>query len=87
MNTARCQRSVLGARNMSIKVPVSIIIDHAACRTHQYYTRYKDEQNLKIRLTLAGNQQGPECRPQQQENPDWPVKPHQPDVILNMVGT
>ena len=73
----RGQRTVFGALDMRIEIAVGIIVDDATGGAHQHRAHDEYRQHHHAGNPACGKPQPPQCRPQQQENADGLIQPHQ----------
>ena len=74
---AGCHRAVFGALDMRIEIAVGIIIDDTSGGAHQYGAEQEYHQNVHVRETASCQPQAPQGGPQQQQDADRLVQPHQ----------
>ena len=72
---------MLSAFHMSVEVAVGVIVHDATGGAHQHSAHDKYRQHHHAGDPACGEPQTPERRPQQQENADGLIQPHQFFVI------
>ncbi len=76
------QRPAAGALHVRVEITVGDVIHHATRCAHDHYAQGENHDVFPSRLTLAGNQQSPPGRPQQQQHADGAIKPHQSPISV-----
>ena len=66
-----------GALHKQIEVAVCVVVDDTARRAHQHRAHDEDPQHHPLRHAPRGKPQAPQRGPQQQQNADGLVQPHQ----------